>query len=148
QAEIARGKEHEADEEKQKALSAAREERQAKQREAERVEERDAALDDANHQLDNSNFLLAVAAYDNRDVSLARLRLDRIQAKHRGWEWHYLRRQSTGGIFTLDGHTGVVWGVAFSPDGTRIVTGSADATAKVWDARTGAPLLELKGHTG
>src|SRR6185437_11019963 len=80
QADIARGKEHEADEEKQKALSAAREERQAKQREAERVEERNAALDDANHQLDNSNFLLAVAAYDNRDVSLARLRLDRIQA--------------------------------------------------------------------
>ena len=36
--------------------------------------------------------------------------------------------------------------VAFSPDGTRIVTGSRDQTAKVWDARTGTP-LELKGHT-
>jgi WD40 repeat protein len=39
-------------------------------------------------------------------------------------------------------------GVAFSPDGTRIVTGSFDGTAKVWDAGTGTPLLELKGHTG
>ena len=28
-------------------------------------------------------------------------------------------------------------GVSFSPDGTRIVTGSGDKTAKVWDARTG-----------
>ena len=37
--------------------------------------------------------------------------------------------------------------VAFSPDGTRIVTGSDDGTAKVWDARTGTALLELKGHT-
>ena len=37
--------------------------------------------------------------------------------------------------------------MAFSPDGTRIVTGSDDRTAKVWDARTGTPLLELKGHT-
>jgi hypothetical protein len=36
--------------------------------------------------------------------------------------------------------------VAFSPDGSRIVTGSADDTAKVWDARTGRALLELKGQ--
>jgi hypothetical protein len=34
--------------------------------------------------------------------------------------------------------------VAFSPDGTRIVTGSADQTARVWDAQTGTPRLELK----
>ncbi len=37
--------------------------------------------------------------------------------------------------------------MSFSPDGTRIVTGSDDRTANVWDARTGASLLELKGHT-
>jgi WD40 repeat protein len=38
--------------------------------------------------------------------------------------------------------------VAFSPDGTRILTGSDDQTARVWNARTGTPQLELKGHTG
>ena len=37
--------------------------------------------------------------------------------------------------------------VAFSPDGTRIVTGSHDPTAKVWDAQTGNELLTLKGHS-
>jgi hypothetical protein len=47
----------------------------------------------------------------------------------------------------LKGHTGWVQSVAFSPDGTRIVTGSFDRTAKVWDARTGTPQLELKGNT-
>src|SRR5262249_29029428 len=109
--------------------------------------ERDAALDKANHQLNNSSFLLAVAAYDNREVDQARLRLDSIEAKHRGWEWHYLRRQCTGGIFTCYGHTDAVTSVAFSPDGSRIVTGSNDQTAKVWEARTGAPQLDLKGHT-
>src|SRR5262249_19056005 len=37
-------------------------------------------------------------------------------------------------VLTLRGHTGAVWSASFSPDGSRIVTGSSDATAKVWDA--------------
>ena len=58
-------------------------------------------------------------------------------------------RGRAGRCFELKGHTGQVSSVAFSPDGTRIVTGSRlDGTAKVWDARTGAALLDLKGHTG
>jgi tetratricopeptide (TPR) repeat protein len=40
----------------------------------------------------------------------------------------------------------MVSSVAFSPDGTRIVSGSTDRTAKVWDAATGKPVLELKGN--
>ena len=38
--------------------------------------------------------------------------------------------------------------MAVTPDGTRIVTGSSDKTARVWDAHTGAELLQLKGHDG
>jgi tetratricopeptide (TPR) repeat protein len=48
---------------------------------------------------------------------------------------------------TLRGHTGWVSSVAFSPDGRRIVTGSWDSTAKVWDAQSGRETLTLKGHT-
>src|SRR6185437_8853394 len=33
-----------------------------------------------------------------------------------------------------------------SPDGRRIVTASADRTARVWDATTGKQLVELSGH--
>jgi WD40 repeat protein len=34
-------------------------------------------------------------------------------------------------------HSGDITSVAFSPDGTKIVSGSADKTIKVWDS--GAP---------
>jgi WD40 repeat protein len=39
-----------------------------------------------------------------------------------------------------------LFSAAFSPDGTRIVTGSSDNTARVWDATSGASIAELKGH--
>jgi hypothetical protein len=50
-------------------------------------------------------------------------------------------------LLDLKGHEASVLSVAFSPDGTRIVS-SDGTTAKVWDARTGAALIELKGQPG
>jgi WD40 repeat protein len=48
---------------------------------------------------------------------------------------------------TLEGHTGSVWSVAFSPDGTQVVSGSGDNTVRLWDAVTGSALQTLEGHT-
>jgi WD40 repeat protein len=50
-------------------------------------------------------------------------------------------------MLTLEGHTSPLPCVSFSPDGQRIVTGSWDQTAKVWDAQSGREMLTLKGHT-
>lgn len=47
----------------------------------------------------------------------------------------------------LDGHTGWVNCVAYSPDGQYLATGSDDGTAIVWDAATGQSLVTLRGHT-
>jgi WD40 repeat protein len=40
-------------------------------------------------------------------------------------------------------HLGLVRGVAFSPDGLTVLTGSDDKTAKLWDARTGQLLRQF-----
>jgi WD40 repeat protein len=47
----------------------------------------------------------------------------------------------------LKGHTRDVAGLAWSPDGTRIATGSADATARIW-AADGTPGPLFPGHVG
>jgi WD40 repeat protein len=44
-------------------------------------------------------------------------------------------------------HGGEVRAAAFSSDGKRIVTASADHRPRVWDAETGRLLATLTGHT-
>jgi len=46
----------------------------------------------------------------------------------------------------LKGHANVVTAMAFFPDGQRIVTGSYDMTARVWDTASGRELVLLGGH--
>ncbi len=49
-------------------------------------------------------------------------------------------------VVALVGHVGAVYGLAFSPDGRRIATASADGTVKLWDTITGQEALTLRGH--
>jgi WD40 repeat protein len=97
---------------------------------------------------------VAQAAFAEGNGALALQHLDECQPSLRGWEYNHLwtrfnARQS------LPGHETSVTSVCFSPDGTRIVTGSsADLSsyrgrvARVWDAQTGQELLTLQGQAG
>jgi hypothetical protein len=49
-------------------------------------------------------------------------------------------------LLDLRGLMNMGGGVSFSPDETRILIGNYDGIAKVLDARTGTPLLTLKGR--
>ena len=93
-----------------------------------------------------NRIALANVAY--RDCEIGRLRelLDACPVDLRGWEWDHLNHISDQAIITLYGHTDRVYGVAISPDGKRIVSGSRDGTIKIWDATTGGELMILRGH--
>ena len=47
----------------------------------------------------------------------------------------------------LRGHTDILWRLAWSPDGTSLVTAARDTVPRVWDVATGKQLSELHGHT-
>ena len=50
-------------------------------------------------------------------------------------------------VLTFRGHSAPINSIAFSPDDLRIVTGSEDQTAKVWEPTTGRELATLAGHS-
>jgi eukaryotic-like serine/threonine-protein kinase len=58
--------------------------------------------------------------------------------------WDTLQRRRSA---RLAGHTGSVHSVAFSRDGLRLATASADNTVRVWDLAAARCVTVLKGHT-
>jgi hypothetical protein len=96
-----------------------------------------------------SKLSLAQAAFNENNMPDAFHYLEDCQWNLRGWEHAHLRwKFASSSKQTLKGHTDWVTSVSFSPDGRRLVTGSRDKTAKVWDAEKGTEILSLKGHTG
>lgn len=54
------------------------------------------------------------------------------------------------GTVSFTGHKQAAYGAAFSPDGTKVVTGDEQARILLWDAKTGKLIREYprtKGHT-
>src|SRR5262245_851654 len=49
---------------------------------------------------------------------------------------------------TLLGHTRAVYSVEYDNEGKRLVTASADGTARIWDAASGKELSVFEGHEG
>jgi WD40 repeat protein len=53
---------------------------------------------------------------------------------------------STNPVVRFNGHRNGVNQAVFSPDGTRVATGSFDSSARLWEARTGRPLSPALQH--
>jgi eukaryotic-like serine/threonine-protein kinase len=48
----------------------------------------------------------------------------------------------------LSGHADNIYGVAVSPDGSRIATCGKDQTIRLWDSETYEEMAQLRGHSG
>jgi WD40 repeat protein/class 3 adenylate cyclase len=65
------------------------------------------------------------------------------------WDFEQLRADpATKPLFTLFGHQNNINSLTYTSAGSRLVTGNADGTAKVWDAATGQELFTLAGGSG
>jgi WD40 repeat protein len=50
-------------------------------------------------------------------------------------------------LHLFEGHSDDVHSIAFSPDGTSIVSGSLDGTVRLWDVATGQEIRRFVGHS-
>jgi WD40 repeat protein len=50
-------------------------------------------------------------------------------------------------VLTFKDHAVIHW-IAFSPDGQRLITGTEDQAARLWEAGSGRELAALAGHSG
>ena len=66
------------------------------------------------------------------------------QANNVAIVWNLATRER---LRVLPGHTGSIVSISFSPDGHRLVTGSHDCTARVWDLASGVAVTEFTDHT-
>jgi WD40 repeat protein/predicted Ser/Thr protein kinase len=97
-----------------------------------------------------ADVALASQSIQDHNLGRARRTLDGLRPMPgemdlRGFEWRYLWNLCRGNqLATLTGHDRTVTCAAFSPDGNRIVTGSMDGTARIWDVKQHTCLAILK----
>lgn len=123
-----------------------------------------------------ANVQLAMLRWGQGEKDLAREALAATPERPRNWEWGYLVNQvwpaerriaeavsepdfpnattaerwrdAAGGVASvLSGHSGFVVALDFDGRDSRLATGSADRTAKIWDLGGGEALQTLQGNS-
>ena len=130
------------------ALAAQRETEKSQRSEQQQRQRAETGEAKASRLLYVASMNLAQQAWERAAVGrVGELLEDYKESPLRGFEWYYWQRQIHQALRTFRGHLRGVSAVAFSPDGQKILTGSADNTAKVWNLATGKELFTLNSHS-
>jgi WD40 repeat protein len=89
------------------------------------------------------SLFLADLTLKEKNLVLARQRLQECPRALRNWEWYYLNAQCQTELVSFPGGR-----AAFSPDGAHVATRGSDGLVRVYDAWTGRELHTLKGPSG
>jgi WD40 repeat protein/serine/threonine protein kinase len=105
---------------------------------------------EAQHMEYLSQIRLAYEAWKQDEIGRASSILNILDynrpEKNPGWEWNYLQGLMRSGLVSLVGHTDLVCCCAFNPTGDKLVSGSSDCSAIIWDVATGREIRRLGYH--
>lgn len=96
-----------------------------------------------------SNAQLALYRYSDTDLAIALA----LEAHDMGYlpdqEYRVLTETmyAPGTRLLFDGHAGHVYGLDLSQEGSRMLSGAADGTVRLWEVGTGAEQHRFEGHT-
>ena len=93
-------------------------------------------------------LIAAQQAWESNDPVLADELLDRCPTRLRGWEWSHLRRRFHSELETLQGHSGVLCGVSFRPDGSEFACAAERSGFRLWGTSSDGVVRRIPAHDG
>jgi len=104
------------------------------------------AKNEAEERLYRSQVLQAANFAKEKNYSSATEALLEAPERFRNFEWGYLLKKVNPQLTVLDGFNESIYSIAYSPDESILVTGAEDASARIWDSKSGRLLHILQGH--
>ncbi|MDP1563828.1 MAG: serine/threonine-protein kinase [Pirellulaceae bacterium] len=91
---------------------------------------------------------LADSAFQSGDVQRSDQLLEDCPVVDRGFEWNLLKRRNHDETSSLTGHTGKVYRVRYSPEGSVVVSCGDEGSIRLWDSEDGRELAHLDEFSG